>query len=692
MKTSCRVKIFLARIMYLLFTLFIVDFDAYASSSKSIEQLKQEIVKSTNDSLKVLLQIELSQHNLLSSENSIKIKQEALQLSKKINSHYLQAICFQSLGNYYLNAKSDFNSSLVNFLEAIKVCDKHNFTNLKGKVFIGLAGLYLKKEDFATAEKYYLQGIEIKEIENDPNELGDAYNNFGNFYNDIADYPNALRYYQKSLAIRLKQNDTLSIAVCYDNIANAYSARGAASNTNSDFALAENYYKKALSAFLTLNDKLELAICYLNLSEFYFEKSELFNSVSDKNIALENCLKGLELSKEIGFKEGEAAAYGNLSQIYENSNQPDLALAYYKRHKQVSDSINSLESNKHIAELQMRYDVDKKDNEITILNKDKKIQASELNRQKIVRNSFIGGFILVVIFSFFLYRNYTEKKKVNMQLSIAKSLIEDKNKNITDSINYAQRIQQAILPLEQGLTDYLPESFILFKPKDIVSGDFYWFNSTASSASKSEPDTLIIAAADCTGHGVPGAFMSVIGTNLLNEIVKINGLSQPGNILTQLNEHVRIALKQNQPGTQTNDGMDVCLCAINKSEKVIEYAGANRPLYVFRNRAGSYNFEEIKSSKFPVGGSQYNLEDLVYKNHQLHIENGDTFYLFSDGFCDQFGGPNDKKFMSKKFRELLQQIQPMSMKEQEKILRNSIEEWMGSQEQSDDILVIGIRL
>ncbi len=681
------------KIGYFILVLFTLLFqiNGYSAEFRSSEVIQKELEQQSNDSLKVLLLIELSQHKSIPVEQAKAHKIEALRIAKSIASAYLEAACFENLASFYLNKKSDFNSSLQNYLAALKLCDEHDLTNLKGKVYIGLAGLYLKKGDFKNAESYYSKGIEIKEKENHPNELGNAYNNFGNFYNDVSNYEKALSYYQKSLAIRLKQKDTLSIAVCYDNIGNAYSARGNETKQKSDYDLAEAFYNKALNTFIVFGDKLELAICYLNLSEFYFERSQLFSLDADLKTALETSKNGLALSKEIGFKEGEAAAYGSLSQVYEKLHQPLLALGFFKRFKEVNDSINSLESNKHIAELQTQYDVDKKDKEITILNKDKKIQATELNRQKIVRNSFIGGFVLVLLFSFFIYRSYVEKKKVNLQLSMAKSIIENKNKNITDSINYAQRIQNAILPTKENLGSYIPESFILYKPKDIVSGDFYWFSTEADTVSKQEIETILVAAADCTGHGVPGAFMSVIGNNFLTEIVKEKKVYRPSEILNELNNHVREALKQDLEGAETNDGMDICLCSVNVKKMELEYSGANRPLYIFRNSSEESTFEEIKPSKLPIGGSQYDSATMGYKNHTFRFKKGDTFYLFSDGYCDQFGGEQDKKFMSKKFRELLASIQQFSMKEQEVILRNSIENWMGQQEQSDDILVIGLR-
>ena len=291
-----------------------------------------------------------------------------------------------------------------------------------------------------------------------------------------------------------------------------------------------------------------------------------------------------------------------------------------------------------------------------------------------------------------LYKRFKQSIKQKQIIEKQKQLVDEKQIEIIDSINYAKRIQNAILPPRKNLTNIIPESFILFKPKDIVSGDFYWFEKIKRIKNISETELIIVAAADCTGHGVPGAFMSVIGNNLLTEIIKGKGITKPSEILDTLNEQVQELLKQRLTGAETNEGMDVCLCTINFRDSIIEYAGANRPLYIYRNMPSENNFEEIKPSKIPVGGNQFYKEGLDYQNYTLHFRKGDTFYLFSDGYCDQFGGEDDKKFMSKRFRELLQKIQNLKMSEQEEILISQIEKWMKNEEQTDDILIIGLRL
>lgn len=294
--------------------------------------------------------------------------------------------------------------------------------------------------------------------------------------------------------------------------------------------------------------------------------------------------------------------------------------------------------------------------------------------------------IVFALFSFFKYRTaQLEKEKRILEQKVEERTVELKEANhklfdalhdIKDSINYAEKIQRAILPTPENIRQTLPESFIIFRPRDVVSGDFYWHTHNNGID--------YIAAVDCTGHGVPGAFMSMIGSSLLNEIVQTLGTTDPSKILSQLNKGVQDALKQNE--NQSRDGMDMALCAIDFKARKLSYAGANRPLWIVRNNV----FEEIKATKTAIGGfTDYNHE---YQNHEVQLGARDTIYMFTDGFPDQFGGPQGKKLMTKRFKEMLGGIQNFDMSQQGKSLDFDMSEWMGnSYEQVDDILVIGVR-
>jgi ligand-binding sensor domain-containing protein/serine phosphatase RsbU (regulator of sigma subunit) len=266
-----------------------------------------------------------------------------------------------------------------------------------------------------------------------------------------------------------------------------------------------------------------------------------------------------------------------------------------------------------------------------------------------------------------------ELKTANEHLSVA---LHD----IKDSINYAERIQRAMMPVQEKIHQYLPQSFILFRPRDVVSGDFYWFNH--------KDGVDYIAAVDCTGHGVPGAFMSMVGSSLLNEIVLTKGINNPTEILMQLNVGVQNALKQRE--NKTRDGMDLAFCAIDYKNRKLAYAGANRSLWIFRHANGESVMEEIKATKCAIGG--FTDDTQIYQRHEVDLNPGDTVYLHSDGYADQFGGPQGKKLMTKRFKDILAGIQKQNMPAQETSLAAEINNWMGGEyEQVDDILVIGVR-
>lgn len=276
-----------------------------------------------------------------------------------------------------------------------------------------------------------------------------------------------------------------------------------------------------------------------------------------------------------------------------------------------------------------------------------------------------------------------EKEEVEKQ----KKIVEIKNKDITDSINYAQKIQQAILPLPAEFSKVFPQAFIYFQPRDIVSGDFYWFYQPK----KIERNWVYIAAADCTGHGVPGAFMSMIGNTLLNEILNEKQIYETDLILNQLHIEVRAALKQDIAQNTTNDGMDIALCRIDLDTLQLQYAGANRALYIFRNNQNNFEFIDIKPNKFPIGG--YQLETTrSFNSHNLQLYKNDTFYIFSDGYADQFGGTSNKKFMVKRLQTELMNMQHLSMNQQKDLVKKLVMDWKGEAEQVDDILMIGVRV
>ncbi|MEL6537214.1 MAG: SpoIIE family protein phosphatase, partial [Bacteroidota bacterium] len=266
----------------------------------------------------------------------------------------------------------------------------------------------------------------------------------------------------------------------------------------------------------------------------------------------------------------------------------------------------------------------------------------------------------------------------NVELKEAYTQIEKQQESIVSSIRYASRIQQSILPSPSFLTEHFKDSFLLFKPRDIVSGDFYWFTMAQGR--------WVVAAIDCTGHGVPGAFMVVLGNTLLADIVLEQGIIDPGQIIHAMDERVTKTLGSGD--TQANDGMDVAMVVYNPQDRSLAFAGAKNPLYYVRQ--GEMN--KIKGSASAIGGQRLGKKPKKFETHHLTAEAGDRFYIFSDGYQDQFGGPDKSKFLTKNFRNLLHELHSRPMAEQQATLEQTLAEWMGEERQTDDIIVIGMQI
>lgn len=269
-------------------------------------------------------------------------------------------------------------------------------------------------------------------------------------------------------------------------------------------------------------------------------------------------------------------------------------------------------------------------------------------------------------------------KSLNEELRKTQQIISQKNKDITDSIEYARQIQNSILPEKRLFLKMFPEAFILYRPKDIVSGDFYWFTEYN--------DNYLVAIGDCTGHGVPGAMLSMIGYHMLNNIIHLRNITRPQLVLEELNRGICEVFKQGKSGSSISDGMDISFCSIDNKNNTLEYAGARRPVYI----VGKNGFMQIKGCPFSIGGMQS--EKLRYKNNTVKLDQGDKIYMFTDGYTDQFGGKNNKKMKARKFREILKEISAAKMSTQKRILNDYFNEWKNGFEQTDDILVVGIEI
>lgn len=539
------------------------------------------------------------------------------------------------------------------------------------------------------------------------NAIKNTYNNIGMAYTDIGDYPNALLNFEKGLAECRAAGKKPEIVSALINIANTLTQTG-----NYDKAIKT--LVEATSIALELNDaKLQKNI-YALLAEDYdkmgntqksAEYFALYTTISRK-IQKEE-LKKKEQETKLIVEEAESKV-----QVAETQKQ-QTQIALNEKEEKLDLTEKNLQKTEEISNTQKT--------QITQLNREREYQNAIIRGQKLIRNIFIGIIIGVLAFLGFVGYSLYNKKKANTLLAkqnneimeqrdmieqqgfeLVKAIvqIEKQNKDITSSINYAKQIQEALLPTEDILKSILPESFVLFKPRDIVSGDFYWFTGYSGKTSTNsashrhhiklsnipqDESGFIIAAVDCTGHGVPGAFMSMIGFNLL-ETISRSGVVKPNEILNDQHKSIRYLLKQSK--SDNRDGMDMAICVIKENGKKLEFAGAKNPLYYITNG----ELFHIKGDPVPIGGIQKEGRR-EFTLHTIDITSPTYFYIFSDGYTDQFGGTDGSKFSSKQFKELLLEIHQRPMEEQQEILNQRIISWMGeSNKQLDDIIVIGFKL
>jgi sigma-B regulation protein RsbU (phosphoserine phosphatase) len=343
----------------------------------------------------------------------------------------------------------------------------------------------------------------------------------------------------------------------------------------------------------------------------------------------------------------------------------------------------TVEKQKQILELQTRYETDKKEKENEILRKDQQILQT-------TRNSLIIGALLLLIIAVLIFRSLSLKKRDNRllreqkeEIERQKEIVEIQKTAITDSIRYARRIQSAMLPPGEFLNYYLPDSFILYLPRDIVSGDFYWLRSLSEKR-------IMICVADCTGHGVPGAFMSMLGMSLINDIVNINedrilnNDFTPADILNELRERIKSSLRQTGKDGEARDGMDLSLCFIEKDTGLLKYSGANNSVYIINNG----ELTELKATRNPIG---IYLNETSFANNSVEIATGSVLYMFSDGYSDQIGS-DGRKFLSKNFKKLVCEISHLTVTEIKEILLKTHLDFRKEEEQVDDILVLGIKV
>lgn len=564
--------------------------------------------------------------------------------------------------------------------------------------------------NYSDALRAHLDALRLNTKLGNTKLLSASYNNIGLIYSSQKDEDLALKNYLPALNYARQNDQQSAIPNIYENIGTSLKAMGY-------LHAAYQNCEAGLLGFKKLNDAQGMSRAYGNLGHILLDMGDLDGALKNQQeslqltdqtgdldgraailIALGNIYlkigdherarkmlqEGTKLANELGSKIHLESGYLHLSTLDTLGSQWKQAFYHYANYIAARDSLVNDEILKKNVQAQLNYEYQKKeDANKAAAERREAFAKTEMERQKWVRNSFVVGFILMLLFSFFVLRSYYQKRRANTLLANKNEIIqqqkeevEQKNHEITQSIEYALRIQTAILPPKKLVHQYLEESFILYRPKDIVSGDFYWMETTG--------DLVLFAACDCTGHGVPGAMVSVVCHNALTRSVREFGLVSPANILNKTAELVMENFSMSEETIR--DGMDISLCAYDKVKKVLLWAGANNPLWLISGG----QLKEIKANKQAIG---LNEEFVPFTEHHIELEVGDLIYLFSDGFADQFGGDTgEKKLTRKRFKELLLEVRTLPLSQQGDSLDRFIHEYRRGIEQIDDILVIGVKV
>lgn len=577
--------------------------------------------------------------------------------------------------------KGDYAKAINYFMHSLKIKEEVGDKQGAAASINNIGNIYLEQGDNEQAKKYYKRSLKIsRELKNET-AIASALSNIGILFSSDKDYKNALDYQTQSLEIRKDIGDKSGIAVCLSNI-------GQIHNELDEYDKALEYYSRGLKLYREIGDKQGISMSLNDFASTYLKQDNFEKAIDFSK-------QSLNLAKERGAILSEKNAYRVLYQSYEGNKDFHNAFKMHKLFIELQDSLENEESQKEIIRQEYKYSYEKRAAEDSVKavladkvqdaslaaeraeNQKNALEAKQQEQQKYI---VFAGLAIALLFGGFAFNRFkvTSKQKDiiedrKQQVDKAFEELEEKSNEILDSIIYAKRIQNAILPSMLLVEEHLKESFILYRPKDIVAGDFYWLEP--------KNNKVLFAAADCTGHGVPGAMVSVICNNGLNRSVREYGLTTPGEILDKTREIVLQEFEKSEDDVQ--DGMDIALCSIQGYE--LEYAGANNPLWIIRDN----KLIEFKADKQPIG--KFDIKT-PYTTHSFTLEKGDTIYIFSDGFSDQFGGENDRKFKVKRFKELLLSIQDKPMQEQKNNIEKVFENWMGVSEQVDDVCIIGVRI
>ena len=591
-------------------------------------------------------------------ENSIDLKLEINDTSRLGGYYGRLGLAYSSIGNY--------DKALENQFKSIEIRKKSKRTYELNYNYNNVAIIYHYQGFENKALKYYEKSLDVKYQFNDTSNFSISFGNIGNTYEKLKNYNKALDYFNKSLEYVIYSNNSDEVKI------NAFFGIGNVFYKQNNFKKALDFFEKAIYVAEKFNMTKRIAESRLIMGEIYFNTNNY-----------ELALKNFKIAKEIAVEFNSdislnSKVYLKFYKLHKRNGRFKEALINYELYKILSDSLNSMngiafEKNRVLNQkylFEKQADSIKYAGDILIQKAQTVAKQEQLTNETQRRNGLIVISFLILVSLGFVF---IQLKKVRNK----KEIIELKQNEINDSINYANRLQQGILPPESFIKNCLPKSFILFKPKDVVSGDFYLVEKVGSN--------IYFAVADCTGHGVPGAMVSIVCSNALTKSLFEDNITSPAKILD--NTRAIVENKFMRSADDIKDGMDISLAALDTKNNSLVWSGANNPLWIVRN--GGNEIEEIKPTKQAIGKI---LDPKPFIEHKIQLNKGDSLYLFSDGFQDQFGGEKGKKYMKGKMKKFLISISDKSINEQQLLLSKAFNSWKGDLEQIDDVCVMGVRI
>jgi len=654
----------LKRHSYIVFIFCFVTSFVSAQKDATTDSLLNLLSQKITDTTKVNVLNDLAQKVVDFPDSSYRYASVALELAQKINFKRGLARSYSRMGEVY-NAKGNYNLALKNLHESYRIYDELGNKKRMSIVMNSIGNTHLGNRDNNKAlesfRKCYQIGLEI----NDNTSLALSSFGVGNIFGELGIIDSATKYLNYALSAFSKEKNKYGEAMTFALI-------GQLENREKKYAESLHSLNKSMKLFKEINQMYGVGVVSQSLGKTYYDSGD------NKN-ALKNYLEAFDVHLKRNAFDNIKETCQEISLVYKKLGDYKSSLAYHELYVFYKDSVFNEKSRKQLLEIETQYQTQNKEKEIQLKNLELEKSNDAIKSRTIILFVFIFVSLIFLIMAFFVYKQYKQKKIANIRIMKQKDVIEAKNKSITDSIRYAQYIQESILPDDDMTYSLLRESFVLYMPKDIVSGDFYWIVASESY--------VYAAVVDCTGHGVPGAFMSMVGYNSLKNAIKQLKTPDTSQVLSFLQQEVRELFKHNYNSTNVRDGMDLSLIRIDRKNMKLQFSGANNPLCYVRDNT----FIECKGDKVAISAHTEN-RNTVFTQHEIDIKKGDALYLFSDGYVDQFGGPKGKKFKYKQFQQMILSAAHLPMNEQKNLFQKIIKKWQGDLEQIDDILVLGLKI